>query len=176
MLDDDITDGLKGSVLHWRFRHDGAYGEQYCCGAYPLRYRSAARSQSRLPQVHRQPDVEPVLKCCDRAVGDSQLFKFGRVDLRAGGPAAHSVGEWAECCATSPARSPHSAAEAPDRRRMLEAKKKANASTRHQTTETGGVSNTDSGNSLFAPAQHCHHHVTVNCRADKTPPDPGRAS
>jgi hypothetical protein len=56
--------------------------------------------------------VEPVLKCCDRAVGDSQLFKFGPVDLRAGDPAAHSVGEWAECRATSPARSPHGAAEA----------------------------------------------------------------
>jgi hypothetical protein len=31
------------------------------CGSYPLRYRSATGSQSRLSEVHRDPNVEPIL-------------------------------------------------------------------------------------------------------------------
>src|SRR5215469_6691856 len=48
------------------------YGKPYCCGSYPLRHWSAAWSQSRLPQFHRQPDVEPVLKRCGRPVTEPQ--------------------------------------------------------------------------------------------------------
>jgi hypothetical protein len=73
---------LYADLLHWRLRHDGTYREQHRRGSNPLGYRSATRSQSRLPEVHRQSYVEPVLITATRRRLGSRT-QFGPVSAQA---------------------------------------------------------------------------------------------
>ena len=58
----DRFGGINGSAyLVGGFGMTALTAESHCCGPNPLRYRSATWSESRLPEIHRQAHLEPIL-------------------------------------------------------------------------------------------------------------------